>query len=98
MLVHTVFFWLKPELTAAQREAFAAALASLHAIPMQAFYTGRPASMPPRPVVDASFDHAITCVFEDRAAHDAYQTHPVHLAFLAQCKTWWTRVQIYDAA
>ncbi|QYM77950.1 Dabb family protein [Horticoccus luteus] len=97
MLVHTVYFWLKSDLTAAQREAFAAALASLRGIPMEAFYTGRPAALPARPVVDATFDHAITCVFADIAAHNVYQTHPLHLAFLAQCKTWWTRVQIYDA-
>lgn len=97
MLVHTVFFWLKPELTPAQRAGFAQALETLRTIPMQAFYVGRPAPVAARPVVDASFDYAITCVFADVAAHDAYQTHPVHQAFVAHGKPLWSRVQIYDA-
>ncbi|MDB5240049.1 MAG: stress responsive alpha-beta barrel protein, partial [Spirosoma sp.] len=32
-----------------------------------------------------------------RAAHDAYQVHPVHLEFVAECAHLWNRVQIYDA-
>lgn len=97
MLVHSVYFWLKPELTPAQRAGFAEALESLRAIPMAALYVGRPAPLAPRPVVDTSYDYAITCLFSDAAAHDAYQVHPVHQAFVALGKPLWARVQIYDA-
>jgi hypothetical protein len=30
------------------------------------------------------------------AAHDIYQVHPVHLAFVEKCKSMWTKVVIYD--
>jgi hypothetical protein len=98
MLVHSVYFWLKPDLSEAQRAAFFTALQTLGTVPgVQNFHHGRPAGVPPRPVVDRTFDHAITCVFADVAAHDAYQVHPVHLAFVEVGKPLWARVQIYDA-
>ena len=98
MLVHSVYFWLKPELTAAQRAEFLAALQALKDVPsVTSFHLGRPAAVTDRPVVDKSFDYAITCVFENLAAHNAYQVHPLHLAFVQTGKPLWTRVQIYDA-
>ncbi|MFM8334667.1 MAG: Dabb family protein [Opitutaceae bacterium] len=33
----------------------------------------------------------------DVAGHDAYQVDPLHLAFVERFKTFWNRVQIYDA-
>jgi hypothetical protein len=100
MLVHTVVFWLRKDLTPAEREAFRTeGLESLRGVPsVSALYVGTPAAIPPRPVVDASYDFAITVLFEDVAAHDAYQPHPVHQAFVSRFKSCWTRVQIYDAA
>jgi hypothetical protein len=99
MLVHTVLFYLRPGLTPAQREEFRRdGLESLRPIAsLAAYYVGRPAITPPRPVVDASYDFAITCVFADLAAHDTYQADPRHLAFVARFKDRWQRVQIYDA-
>jgi hypothetical protein len=98
MLVHTVYFYLKPDLTAEQRESFRQEVARLGEIPlMQAFYLGTPAGVPARPVIDLTFSYAITCVFRSVAEHDLYQSHPVHLEFIARCKEWWDRVQVYDA-
>jgi hypothetical protein len=49
MLVHTVMFYLKPELTPERREEFRQSLAALGAIKsMTAFYLGTPAPVPPR--------------------------------------------------
>jgi hypothetical protein len=48
-------------------------------------------------VVDKTYDYSITCLFEDLAAHNAYQVHPLHTAFVEVGKPLWTRVQIYDA-
>lgn len=98
MLVHTVFFYLKPELSADQREGFRHELAKLGGLPqVRAFYLGTPAAVPARPVVDHSFSFSITCVFDDVAAHDQYQADAVHLDFIARCKELWSRVQVYDA-
>jgi len=51
-----------------------------------------------RPVNDQEFDVALITVFESRAAHDAYQTHPDHLEFLNSNKESWTAVRVFDAA
>ena len=99
MLVHTVVFWLRKDLTPAQRETFRTeGLESLRAIAsVSELHVGTPAPIPPRPVVDATYTYAITAIFKDVAAHDAYQVDPVHKAFVARFKTDWERVQIYDA-
>lgn len=99
MLVHTVFFWLRPDLSDAQRDAFRLELATLGRIcAPEAFYMGRPAPVPARPVVDQSFDWSITCLFAGPAEHDAYQAHPDHVAFVERCRALWSRVVVYDAA
>ena len=99
MLIHTVFFWLKPELSAEQRSEFRRAVETLGGIKaVDKIYVGTPAATERRPIIDASYDVALTVVCRDVAAHDAYQVDPLHLAFVEQCKTFWTRVQIYDAA
>jgi hypothetical protein len=99
MLVHTVYFWLKPELTDAQRAEFRRGVESLGGIKAVAqIYVGTPAATERRPIIDSSYSVALTVICKDVAAHDAYQIDPIHLAFVNACKTFWTRVQIYDAA
>ncbi len=99
MLVHTVYFWLKPELTPAQRADFRRGVESLGGIKsVEKIYVGTPAATQKRPIIDDSYSVALTVICKDVAAHDAYQIDPIHLAFIDACKTFWTRVQIYDAA
>lgn len=99
MLVHSVYFWLKPELTAAQRAEFRATLETLTTVKsVEKVYIGTPAGTTKRPVIDDSYAFALTIVCRDVAAHDAYQVDPLHQAFVAKCSGMWTRVQIYDAA
>lgn len=50
-----------------------------------------------RPVNDQQFHVGLVVVFENRAAHDAYQTHENHLKFLAENKDNWESVRIFDA-
>ena len=98
MLVHTVYFWLKPELTAAQRADFRKGVESLAGIKaVDKVYVGVPAKTEKRPIIDSSYSVALTVVCQDVAAHDAYQVDPIHLAFVNSFKTFWTKVQIYDA-
>lgn len=98
MLVHTVYFWLKPELTAAQRADFRRGVESLGGIKaVDTIYVGTPARTVKRPIIDDSYSVALTVVCKDVAAHDVYQVDPIHLAFVETFKTFWTRVQIYDA-
>lgn len=98
MLIHTVYFWLKPELTPAQRADFRRGVESLSGIKaVEKVYVGTPAATEKRPIIDDSYSVALTVVCKDVAAHDAYQVDPLHLKFVEQFKSFWTRVQIYDA-
>lgn len=98
MLIHTVYFWLKPELTAAQRAEFRAGVEALSKIKSaDALYIGVPAKTTDRPIIDKSFSVAMTLVCKDVAAHDAYQIDPIHEDFVNKFKTYWSKVQIYDA-
>jgi hypothetical protein len=99
MLVHTVYFWLNPDLTAAQRAEFQRGVESLGKISsVEKIYVGTPAATGKRPIIDDTYSFALTVLLKDIAAHDLYQVDPIHLAFIAACKAFWTRVQIYDAA
>lgn len=98
MLVHTVFFWLKPELTDAQRAEFRRGVESLGGIrAVEKIYVGTPAATERRPIIDASYSYALTVICHDLKGHDEYQADPIHDAFRNTYKSYWTRVQIYDA-
>jgi Stress responsive A/B Barrel Domain len=98
MLIHSVYFWLKTDLTAAERDHFRAEVKRLSAVrTIEKIYVGAPASIRERDVTERSFDIALTIVFKDGPAHDAYQVDPIHLAFVERNKASWTRVQVYDS-
>lgn len=98
MLVHTVLFWLKKDLSQAQQDAFRAGLETLLDIPaVEAAFIGTPAGTPVRPVIDTTYSYMLTVLLQDVAAHDAYQDDPIHLAFVDKHKVDWDRVQIFDA-
>ena len=46
---------------------------------------------------DREFDVALQVVFDCRASHDAYQTAPRHLQFIAENKPNWAKVRVFDA-
>jgi len=98
MLFHNVYFWLKPELTPAQRAEFRRGVESLAGIKsVTKVDVGVPARTEARPVIDHSFDVALIVQCRDVAAHDAYQVDPIHLAFVANFKAYWSRVQIFES-
>ena len=97
MFVHTVYFWLKEKDNKESSQALLAGLKTLKSVEsVHAVYVGKPADTR-RPVIDATYDYALTFVFADEQAHDIYQVHPVHTKFVADCAHLWGRVQIYDA-
>jgi hypothetical protein len=97
MFIHTVYFWMKPEATDAQRDQLVAdAKHYLGRIPtVRHLWAGVPA-MTPREVVDNSYGVGLTVVLDDSPGHDVYQVHELHLEFIARNKANWNRVQIYD--
>lgn len=98
MLVHTVYFWLKPELTDAQRADFRRATEGLVKCKgVEQLFVGKPAATGKRAIIDDSYTFALTVICKDIAGHDAYQVDPLHDDFRNTYKPFWTRVQIYDA-
>jgi hypothetical protein len=98
MLVHTVIFWLKKDLSEDQKVVFTNEVKTLGEISsVESFHLGTPAPTPKRPVIEDSYDYAITVVLKDMHAHDDYQVDPIHLDFIDKCKDMWERVVIYDA-
>ncbi len=61
------------------------------------FAAGKVAMDLARPVNDRMFDVALHVVFQDRAAHDAYQTAPDHLTFIEENKAGWKQVRVFDS-
>jgi len=96
-LIHNVFFWLREDLTEAERAAFLEGVKSLGTIDqVRAIYIGPPASTEKREVVDNSFSYALLVHFDDIEGQNAYQIDPIHLKFVDDHQDKWTRVTVYD--
>jgi hypothetical protein len=97
---HHVYFWLKDERNnPADRASFEQGLASLFTIPM--VKGGRwavPAKVMPRPVIDQSWDYALTMRFDSVEDQDAYQVDATHHGFITSFKDWWAGVKVMDLA
>jgi hypothetical protein len=97
MLIHSVYFWFAADADPALVARFEEGLKRLSAIAeVEQAYYGRPASTAPRPVVDASYAWSLIARFADVAAHDRYQDHPAHHAFLEEFATLFKEVRVYD--
>ena len=82
MFSHVVIFWTDASNPKANDELIAGVNRYLKAIPGALhFHIGR---MVPshRPVVDQSYQVALTISFPDKKTQDDYQIHPLHLEFV----------------
>ena len=97
-LVHHVFFWLKNPESTEDRDALIEGVRALGAIPgIRALHVGVPADVPPRPVIDGSYSVSEMLVFDTVDDQNAYQSHPLHQAFIARFSPLWSKVVVYDA-
>ena len=95
--VHAVYFWLRDDLTPAERQRFVAGIRSLREIEsVERGYVGVPA-LTDRPVIERGYSYSLVVVFENEAAHDIYQRHPVHDRFRDECSGFWSSVRIFDS-
>ena len=98
MIAHHVLFWLKANTSAEQKNAFRKGLQSLENIEVvKTIHIGTPAPIE-RAVVDTTYTFSLVLFFEDLAAHDVYQVHSIHKAFLDEFRELFDKVIIYDAA
>ena len=97
-VVHNVYFSLNDNSSAATEALVAACKKYLTGHPGTVFFAAGPlATELNRPVNDRDFDVALTVVFKNKAAHDAYQTAERHLKFIAENKPTWKKVRVFDA-
>jgi len=95
---HHVYFWLKEDRKGeADRVAFEAGLEALFEIKhVEEGVWGTPAPVMVRPVMDQSWDYALSMTFATIEAQDAYQVDPDHEVFIDSFKDLWERVLVMD--
>ena len=97
MFIHHVYFWLSSDAPAAAKEHLAMDCRSLLArIPDVLHLWAGPPARTPRPVGDNSYTIGLAVILPHRAAHDAYQVHPLHLEFIERNKAHWAQVRVFD--
>ncbi len=97
MISHHVLFWLKADTTPDQHTAFRKSLETLENIEVvKFFHVGTPAPIE-RAVVDTTYTFSLLLSFDDLDAHNVYQGHALHQAFLEEFRVFFERVVIYDA-
>lgn len=97
---HHVYFWLKDEnKNPADRASFEQGLDEL--LKVQGAESGIwsvPAAVALRPVVDQSWDYALSIRFASLEDHNIYQEDPDHLAFIQNHRDKWAKVLVSDLA
>lgn len=96
-LIHHVFFWLKRPHSREDLDALLSGLRSLGKIEVvRQLHIGVPAATEARDVVDGSYSASELMFFDDIAALEHYQHHPIHQEFIATCAHLWDKVVVYD--
>lgn len=88
---------MKPEATEADRAALKAGIMTLTKIEgIKEWHLGVPAPTN-REVIDNSYAFSWLITFENSAAEEVYQKHPVHLEFIKNNAHLWSKVIVYDS-
>ncbi len=96
-ILHSVFFYFKPEVSSvaieSQRVAIVEDLSKIDAVDQ--LWAGGPEGIE-RDVVDNAYGTSLHIIVADRDALQRYQSDPIHLDFLARHKAYWTGIKVYD--
>lgn len=96
-MIHSVYFWLNDDVDEAGHQEFRDAVMTLEAVPSAMRMFVGPAAATEEPgITDNTFDLALIVWFENEAAADAYQVHPVHTAFVESQKAKFAKVKVMD--
>lgn len=97
MFIHHVYFWLKNSGNAEDKGKLIKGLKKLSKVKtIKTCYIGQPAATR-REVIDSSYDVSWLLFFDNAADQDSYQTDPIHLKFVEECSSLWTKVTVYDS-
>lgn len=97
LFIHHVYFWLHDPGNQEDYRALLQGLQSLTAVSsIASFHIGKPAGTD-RGVIDTSYSLSWLLLFNSKENQDQYQTDPVHLKFIENCKHLWAKVVVYDS-
>ncbi|MGQ9651474.1 MAG: Dabb family protein [Phycisphaerae bacterium] len=96
--VHCVFFTLKPGTPQSEIDAQVVDGRELLArIPtVRRLETGRRDETMNREVSVTDFDLGLVVLFDNKAGHDVYADHPLHLEYIKRHKPHWERIRVLD--
>lgn len=94
--IHHVFFYLKQPGDAADKAKLIAALKRLSAAPtIRSYQIGQHAGTT-RDVIERGYDVSWTLTFDSAADQESYQEDPIHLRFVDENASLWSKVVVYD--
>jgi hypothetical protein len=97
IFVHHVYFWLNNSDSTDDLKKLIEGLQKLSKVKtIKMFHIGKPAGTN-REVIDSSYSVSWLLMFDSRADQDSYQTDPIHLKFIDECKHLWKKVLVYDS-
>jgi quinol monooxygenase YgiN len=97
-LAHNVFFKLQDSSPEKVTELVAACHKYLNVQPgIVIFAAGALCVELDREVNDRDWHVGLHLIFQDKAAHDAYQTDPTHNRFIDEMKSNWAKVRVFDS-
>lgn len=97
MILHSVFFYLKEgspaETAGLMKEEILQKLSGIASV--REILAGPPQGID-RDVVDNDYAMSLHAKFDDLEGLQAYQTDPVHVAFVDRFKPFFERIKVYD--
>ena len=94
---HHVYFWLNNTGNADDTAELIRGLEKLSTVPtIRTFHIGVPADTY-RDVVERGYAVSWLCLFDNPTDQEIYQTHPIHLIFVEECKHLWSKVIVFDS-
>lgn len=97
VFLHHVFFWLNNPSSKEDKDKLIEGLTKLSIVKtIKHFHIGQPAETN-RGVIERSYAVSWFVQFDNAADQDSYQTDPVHLKFIDECKHLWSKVIVYDS-
>ncbi len=95
--IHHVYFWLKNPDSPEDKAKLIEGLKKLSKVKtIRTFHMGQPAPTN-RDVIDRSYSVSWLLFFDNKADQDSYQADPIHLKFVEECSSLWTKVIVYDS-
>lgn len=95
--IHHVYFWLKNPDSKEDKTKLVEGLKKLSKVTtIKWFHIGQPANTN-RDVIDHSYSISWCLMFDNDADQASYQVDPIHLKFVEECSSLWSKVTVYDS-